>query len=161
MLSTARSCMAPASSIFSDLSLVAIFIDKKPKPNLTKSTPGFLFSPQVQNETVQLHLMAALQSLSREGELLPANQREVLSAMLREHGVTATPHASDTALPHHRRSFTASPDSSGSVAHLGASSQTPPGVPRHSTNMTRRPSDLGPSISGVHRGLSVLKLALR
>ena len=108
---------------------------------------------QVQNETVQLHLMAALQSLHREGALLPSTQREVLAAMLREHGAAAAPHAhaTDATLSHNRRSFSssASPDGSGLPPHLVTSSQTPPGIPRHPSGTTRRPSELGPAISGL------------
>lgn len=109
---------------------------------------------QVQSETVQLHLMAALQSLHREGELLPSTQREVLAVMLREHGATAAPHAhaTDASLSHGRRSFRmgASSDGGGVASHLMASSQTPPGIPRHSTNTPSRPSELGPAISGMN-----------
>lgn len=105
---------------------------------------------QVQHETVQLHLLAALQSLHREAELLPSTQREVLSAMLREHGAAAAPHAhaTDASLSHTRRSFTTHSDGSGLAAHLVASSQPPPSITRHSTNTIRRPSGLGPAISG-------------
>ena len=97
--------------------------------------------------------MAALQSLHREGELLPSTQREVLAAMLREHGAAAAPHAhaADASLSHSRRSFSssASPDGGGLASHLVASSQTPPGMPRQSNSTTRRPSELGPAISGM------------
>ena len=105
---------------------------------------------QVQHETVQLHLLAALQSLHREAELLASTQREVLSAMLREHGAAAAPHAhaTDASLSHNRRAFTTHSEGGGHAAHLVASSQLPPGLPRHSTNVTRRPSELGPAISG-------------
>ncbi|KAL3158276.1 hypothetical protein ABBQ38_010522 [Trebouxia sp. C0009 RCD-2024] len=106
---------------------------------------------EVQHETVQLHLLAALQSLHREAELLPSTQREVLSAMLREHGAAAAPHAhaTDASLSHPRRSFTTHSEGGGLAAHLVASSQPPPSIPRHSTNTTRRPSELGPAISGL------------
>ncbi|KAL0024265.1 hypothetical protein WJX79_000849 [Trebouxia sp. C0005] len=103
---------------------------------------------EVQNETVQLHLVAALQSLHREGELLPATQRDVLSAMLREHGAAAILQTGDTQTPQHRRSFTGSSEGSVSGGHLMASNQASPGIPRQPSNLTRRPSDLGPPISG-------------
>ncbi|KAA6425912.1 MAG: hypothetical protein FRX49_04287, partial [Trebouxia sp. A1-2] len=103
---------------------------------------------EVQNETVQLHLVAALQSLHREGELLPATQRDVLSAMLREHGAAAILQTGDTQMPQHRRSFTGSSEGSVSGGHLMASNQASPGIPRQPSNLTRRPSDLGPPISG-------------
>lgn len=103
---------------------------------------------EVQNETVQLHLVAALQSLHREGELLPATQKEVLSAMLREHGASAILQTGDAQTPQHRRSFTGSSEGSVLGGHLMASNQASPGVPRQPSNLTRRPSDLGPPISG-------------
>lgn len=63
---------------------------------------------QVHNETVQLHLVAALQSLHREAQLLPSSQREVLGVVLREHGLgtAAQTRTSQPAL--HRKSFTVS-----------------------------------------------------
>ncbi|DBA87750.1 hypothetical protein WJX77_004203 [Trebouxia sp. C0004] len=103
---------------------------------------------EVQNETVQLHLVAALQSLHREGELLPATQKEVLSAMLREHGASAILQTGDAQTPQHRSSFTGSSEGSVSGGHLMASNQASPGIPRQPSNLTRRPSDLGPPISG-------------
>lgn len=97
--------------------------------------------------------MAALQSLHREGELLPSTQREVLAVMLREHGATAAPHAhaTDASLSHSRRSFRmgASSEGGGLASHLMASNQTPPGIPRYSTHTTSGPSELGPAISGM------------
>lgn len=98
--------------------------------------------------------MAALQSLHREGELLPSTQREVLAVMLREHGAAAAPHAhaTDASLSHARRSFRmgASSDGVGLASHPMASSQTPPGIPtRYSTKTTSGPSELGPAISGM------------
>ena len=103
---------------------------------------------QVQSETVQLHLVAALQSLHREGQLLPATQREVLSAMLREHGASAILQTGDAQTPQHRRSFTGSSEGSVSGGHLMAGNQASPGIPRQPSNLTRRPSDLGQPISG-------------
>ncbi|DBB17843.1 hypothetical protein WJX82_008236 [Trebouxia sp. C0006] len=103
---------------------------------------------EVQNETVQLHLVAALQSLHREGELLPATQRDVLSAMLREHGASAILQTGDAQTPQHRRSFTGSSEGTVAGGHLMASNQASPGIPRQPSNLTRRPSDLGQPISG-------------
>ena len=96
---------------------------------------------QVHNETVQLHLVAALQSLHRESELLPAAQREVLTVMLREHGLTAGMQTASNQPLGHRRSFTGSSDGSISSGHLVPGSQSLPGLPRASTGVTRRPSD--------------------
>lgn len=97
---------------------------------------------------MQLHLVAALQSLHREGELLPPTQREVLAAMLKEHGAAAVLHAADPQVPQHRRSFTGSPDGGVPGGHLVAGNQASPAIPRHSSNLARKPSDLGPAISG-------------
>lgn len=96
---------------------------------------------QVHNETVQLHLVAALQSLHRESELLPAPQREVLMVMLREHGLTAGVQSASSQPPMHRRSFTGSSDGSISSGHLVASNQSSPGLPRAHAGLTRRQSD--------------------
>ena len=89
-----------------------------------------------------------MQSLHREGELLPATQREVLSAMLREHGATVILHTIDAQTPQHRRSFTASSDGSLSGGTLAMGNRASPGIPRHNSGLARRPSELGPSISG-------------
>lgn len=102
---------------------------------------------QVQNETVRLHLVAALQSLHREGELLPTTQRDVLAAMLKEHGVTAMLYNTDVQTAQHS-SFTGSSDGGSSGGHLVAGNQASPAIPRHTSNLARRPSDLGPPISG-------------
>lgn len=96
---------------------------------------------QVHNETVQLHLVAALQSLHRESELLPAAQREVLTVMLREHGLTAGMQTASSQPSGHRRSFTGSSDGSISSGHLVAGNHSLPGLPRASAGVTRRPSD--------------------
>ena len=101
----------------------------------------FRLQLQVHNETVQLHLVAALQSLHRESELLPAAQREVLTVMLREHGLTAGMQTASNQPLGHRRSFTGSSDGSISSGHLVAGSQSLPGLPRASAGVTRRPSD--------------------
>lgn len=104
---------------------------------------------QVQSETVQLHLLAALQSLHREAELLGSTQREVLSAMLREHGAAAAPHAhaTDASLSHNRRSTHS--EEAALAMQLAASGQPSPNIPRHISHNTRRPSELGPAISGL------------
>ena len=90
---------------------------------------------------MQLHLIAALQSLHRESELLPAPQREVLTVMLREHGLTAGIQSVSSQPPMQRRSFTGSSDGSISSGHLVASNQSSPGLPRASAGLTRRQSD--------------------
>ena len=122
---------------------------------------------QVSNETVQLHLVAAMQSLHREGELLPASQKEVLSAMLREHGATALSHASDAAQASQQRRISSSGRTGstghltassqgkiGSTGHLTTSNQGTPDAPRHAVHLTKRTSDLGPSISGTSSSAS-------
>lgn len=100
---------------------------------------------QVHNETVQLHLVAALQSLHRESELLKAPQKEVLTVMLREHGLTAGMQPASSQAAMHRLSFTGSSDSTISSGHLVASNQASPGLPRASGGVTRRQSDVAPN----------------
>ena len=103
---------------------------------------------------MQLQLVAAMQSLHREGDLLPATQKNVLSAMLKEHGATATQlRTADGQTSQYGRSRTGSSDGAISGDHLVSGNQASPGMPRHSSHATRRPSDLGPPISG---GLSFL-----
>ena len=44
-------------------------------------------APQAGEEKVRLHLVAALQALKREAQLLDGPQRELLATMLRDHAV--------------------------------------------------------------------------
>ncbi|KAK9813191.1 hypothetical protein WJX72_010407 [[Myrmecia] bisecta] len=48
-------------------------------------------SCELADQKVQLHLVAALQTLKREGELLELPQRDLLSAMLRDQSATTAP----------------------------------------------------------------------